>query len=195
MAINRVNTALLMILILILAACQQEAQVLPTLIPSPTVPEPTATPEATATPTNAPPTLPPTWTPTPTETYTPSPTDVIATSTPLDVPEQGLPPACETFAVNGGITQVQFPLGASPLVAWNPVDGAELYRVTLSDASGRILKDDIYIAETQYSFAPELFERDQVYGWTVIPLDAIGDQMCFPRGLELIPFVERRRSG
>lgn len=190
MQLNRAVPLIILSLLVILAACTQQAQELPTLIPTATIPEATNTPEPTPTETQAPPTLPPTWTPTFTETVVPTETEVFPTATPLDA-SGGLPEACNTFAVDGVNTQVEFEIGASPIVAWTPVEGAELYRVTLSDQFGRILKDDIYIAETQYQFSPDFFELNTVYGWSVIPLDAVGDQMCFPRGLELIPFRPR----
>jgi len=181
---------ILLSLLIVLAACTQQAQELPTLIPTATVPEATNTPEPTPTETQAPPTVPPTWTPTFTNTPEPTATEFIPTTTPLDA-SGGLPEACNTFAVDGVNTQVEFPIGASPIVAWTSVEGAELYRVTVSDQFGRIIKDDIYITETQYQLTPDLFELGTIYGWSVIPLDAIGDQMCFPRGLELIPFQPR----
>lgn len=193
-------TIFLIIPLLLLAACNQQES-LPTLVPTEPPPEPTATPpeveatEASEPPTavNTPvprtrPTLPPTFTPTPSETPTLTPTEVIPTATFFNPPPT-LPEGCSGFNVIFEQTDVEFPLGGSPTVSWTTVSGAPTYWVILESSSGRVLKDDIFIAETSYTFAADLFERGQLYGWKVLPLDAEGVQMCFQRGGELIPLV------
>lgn len=173
-----------------LSACNSSQSIeLPTLIASmePEI-QVTATTELTtevepilSTPTERA-TLPPTWTASPTEFVPPT---AIPTMTPFT--SKILSPACDTFAPDRENSDIEFVIGVSPRVSWTPVEGAVRYYVELSDINGVILTEDIYINETSYVFVDTLFKLGQFYGWTVYPIDANGDQMCYQRGLELIP--------
>lgn len=188
---KRLIITLLFASVMIISACSQEAQSLPTEVSFPTDVPPTETeeiiPTATATPAERS-TLPPTWTPTTEVTDTPIPTEteVVATVTPLPAPDT-VSTACDTFQANSELSTREFVVGESPVAAWTPVDGAVLYRVFLYDFNSRTLRDDIYTDQTSWTFDPNVFELGQNYIWAVWPLDSIGDQMCFERGLELLP--------
>jgi len=178
---------------MVVSACNQR-EALPTAMSLPTNVPPTEESEAqvvepTATRTPAPPsTLPPTWTFTPdvTETLIPTETEVLETSTPLPTPKS-VSSACDVFQADSERSTREFIVGETPVAAWTPVEGAVLYRVFLYNFNGKTLRDDIYTDQTSWSFDPNVFELGQNYVWAVWPLDSIGDQMCFERGLELIP--------
>lgn len=181
------------VLIVLITACSQGEE-LPTAIAFPTDEPPTEEPqaqevEATATNSPAPPsTLPPTWTFTPevTETLVPTETVVLETVTPLPSPKV-VSSVCDTFQADPELSTRQFIIGETPVAAWTAVEGAVLYRVFLYDFQGGTMRDDIYTDQTSWSFDPNVFELGQNYIWAVWPLDVIGDQMCFERGLEMIP--------
>ena len=123
-----------------------------------------------------------------TGTATPVPTEVIPTQTPFAVPNAGLPPECTGFDIIFAESTQTFQIGTSPKVTWRPVTGAVRYRVELGDVNGRIVKDDIFVAETTYSFDPSVFNpNSQLYTWSVYPINQAGDQMCFEVGGEMIP--------
>lgn len=183
------------VLMLIVTACGQPED-LPTAVAFPTDVPPTEDPEAqavevedvaTETPFVAS-TLPPTWTPTfePTETLIPTETEIPDTFTPQPTIE-ATPSVCDTFAADPELSTREFIVGETPVVAWTPVEGAVLYRVFLYRFNGRTMRDDIYTDLTTWSFDPNVFELGENYLWAVWPLDSIGDQMCFERGLELLP--------
>ncbi len=184
-------------LALLLVACNPaEEAPLPTLIPTlaeqPTQPPTVAPLTDTLTPDFTPTQeisneLPPTWTPTFTAMPSPLPASPTAEAT---VAIQELPETCNTFGTDLSRSQRTFPIGASPFVAWVPADGTQYYRVWVTDEFGRELFND-YIAETEINFPAELFQEDRRYGWNVFPVDEFGDQMCYRRGGELVPFVQR----
>lgn len=184
---------------LLLAACDTEEQALPTLRPLPT--EDISTPEpVTEAPTDTPiprPTLPPTWTPTPTETPETAVDEQGQTLATPPAVEPVVPavntisPACDAFLPDLAASSSTFIVGTSPIIAWTPVEGAAMYWIVLSDQNGLVVKDDIFIAETTYTFAADLFTAGNRYGWSVRPLNAAGIQMCYERGSELTPFVSR----
>lgn len=187
----RYTFALAVFAVSLLTACNNRSA-LPTV--APTLP---ATVQATTAATVAAPTelptlrptreLPPTWTPTPQPTETPTPTEVLVTNTPFS-PNAGLPPACSTFDIIQDQSTTNFQVGTSPTVTWKPVEGAIRYRVTLGDMNGRIVKDDIFIAETTFTFDPSFFKAEStVYTWSVYPINQAGDQMCFQVGGEMYP--------
>ncbi|MCB9451686.1 MAG: hypothetical protein H6672_09615 [Anaerolineaceae bacterium] len=189
MILKRVIAPLLVGVVVVAAACQPAAEVLPTLAPTLAQDAPTQEPTdvPTAQPTSPPPeraTLPPTWTPSPAAaTETPIP----ATETP--VPPVILPPsplaACATFGVDSR-NQTFFPLGSSPQVFWLPADGASSYRAALIDEFGEELLVD-YTIDPTYIFPSDLFERDKRYAWDVYPMDDLGQQMCISIGDEIFP--------
>ena len=181
---------IILVLGLVVSACSQ-AEALPTAIAFPTDPPPTETPDVTATLTATPisrSTLPPTWTFTPDVTDTPIATEIeiVDTPTPLPTPD-AVALACESFQADPERSTKEFIIGESPVAAWTAVDGAVLYHVFLFDFNGRTIKDQIYTEETSWTFDPNSFELGQNYVWAVWPLDSIGDQMCYERGLELLP--------
>lgn len=132
------------------------------------------------------PTLPPTFTPTTPPTDEPTATEVFVTASPF-VSAATADANCNTFATVFDQTTLQFVPGESPVVSWQPVVGAELYRVILSEVNGRIINDGIYVKETTYTFPASLFVSGVVYGWEVYPINARNDQMCFAVGQPLIP--------
>lgn len=181
------------IVVMVISACSQ-GDALPTAMSIPTDEPPTEEPQAqevepTATRTPAPPsTLPPTWTFTPevTETLIPTETEILETVTPLPSPK-AVSSVCDVFQADSERSTREFVVGETPIAAWTPVEGAVLYRVFLYNFNGKTMRDDIYTDQTSWSFDPNVFEFGQNYVWAVWPLDSIGDQMCFERGLELIP--------
>lgn len=197
--------ALMVVMIGVLVGCgAQPTEELPTVVPldsSPTV-EGELTPvdvapvgDASATPLRRP-TLPPpmaTETPTPTATTTstatpaPSATPVFVFATPN--------PDCVAFDVVYEQSTVSFEIGASPRAVWTPINGAQLYRLALRMSNGFVVNENIYVAETTYSFPPDLFVEGQTYGWDVYPINSAGDQMCFAVGAELIPRRSRLPAG
>jgi len=186
------------LLVLTVAACAPD-NALPTAVELPTnIPDITPTQEIgaeaapaespTPRPTRVRPTLPPPFTATPTPTETPTPTPDGPAATPV-APAAAEPlPVCDSFAVDFSESSLQFPIETQPRAAWTPVEGATSYWVRLSDDTGRLLRDDIFIAETFYDFDEDLFELGRVYAWTVAPRDAAGIQMCFAVGSEFQPF-------
>jgi hypothetical protein len=84
-------------------------------------------------------------------------------------------------------TQRDFPIGAAPVVAWTPVEGALTYRLALVDERGQEIRVE-FVGETSYQFPAELFELGKRYGWEVYPRDTLNVQMCFGVGGELLPF-------
>jgi len=192
---SKLMIIILFVLGLVMSACSQ-AEALPTAVSFPTDIPPTdepdvaevddITPTLTASPAERA-TLPPTWTNTPDVTETPIFTEVpLETNTPLPTPKT-VSSACDTFAVDDVRTTKEFIIEESPVAAWTAVDGAVLYHVFLYDFTGRTINDQIYTEETFWTFNPDHFELGQNYIWAVWPLDSIGDQMCFERGLELLP--------
>lgn len=204
--INKTLAFSVLILLIALVACAPQDDTLPTLAPLDVEPttEIEITPttidtaiDADITPTDVQadntsttfsrPTLPPTWTPLPESTEPPTETPVIPTITPFFPANNTLPAGCDTFAIDDENTTIRFNIGDSPTVVWTAVDGASQYRVGLTDATGLIIKDDIFLTETSYTFSADLFELGKFYGWTVYPLDVQNIQMCNFRGSELIP--------
>jgi hypothetical protein len=189
----RYTFALAVFAVTLLAACNN-TPALPTVAPTlavTTAPQVTATAVATegptATNTRGARELPPTWTPTPPATETPAPTVVIPSQTPF-VPSAEIPAACNTFDIVFAESTQKFQIGTAPKVTWTPVTGAVRYRVSVSDVNGRVVKDDIFIAETTYTFDPSLFSTDStIYAWSVYPINQAGDQMCFEVGGEMTP--------
>jgi hypothetical protein len=187
-----------MLVVVVLAACNPQApQELPTIIPENTaiptteIPAQSAevTPTATVTPPRARPTLPPTWTPLPSETPLPTETETPLPTPTFFQPTAALPEGCNVFQIDFERSSRDFRIGTAPTVYWVIVPEAVRYRVTLRTFQGVIIKDDIYLAETQYTFAADLFEQGVQYGWEVYPINALGDQMCFQRGGELYPVI------
>lgn len=184
----------LLLFSLLASACTQE-ETLPTLIPTAVPPTeempPTAesavesVPTATATQ-RVRPTFPPTFTPTPAPTDTPTATQVFPSPT-LFIQYATPNPACNTFDTIFEQSDYEFAVGVSPRATWRAVEGAQLYRLILKESNGRVINDQIYLAETTYTFPADLFEVGRSYGWEVYPINAQGDQMCFAVGLEMFP--------
>lgn len=189
-------------MVFLVSACGQSED-LPTAIVLPTSPptdeveevQSVEEPTATATPIVAP-TLPPTWTFTPDYSPTPLPTntEIPPTETPLPAPDT-VSPACDDFAADATLSTREFVIGEAPTAAWTSVEGAVLYRVFLYTFSSKVMRDDIYTDQTSWTFNPDEFELGENYIWAVWPLDAIGDQMCFERGLEMLPQRQPIGSG
>lgn len=184
-----------LVLVLVMAACAPEAQVLPTTIP--VSPTDEATPEPTVTPLNLQrATLPPTWTPSPAangEVQSQVTTDPAAQGTPAQQITQAptfLPATplevCAALGEDRTRNKRTFKLGESPQVFWIPVQGAASYSISLIDETGTIVHTD-YTAEPTFTFDATLFEQGKLYGWEVFPIDGIGQQMCLGRGAELFP--------
>ena len=182
--------------LLLLAACTNQQQTLPTLIPTPTTEATTTPPDQT--PTQEPtrriaPTFPPTWTPVgPTETSV----DIPATeaNAPAIVPTLPTPLAvCATFDEEVALNTRSFPIGSSPQVFWKAVEGAATYHIALvvvDPATPEALPEEVFadfVQDVSYTFPAELFEVDKFYGWEVYPVDSIGQQMCLSVGGELFP--------
>ena len=187
---NKWMIIIIVVMSLFVSACSQP-EALPTAVSFPTDVPPTDLPEMTATP--IPPTLgdratlPPTWTSTPDVTETPDFTETPnVTATDLPTPN-AVAQACENFEVDNELTTKEFIIGESPIAAWTQIDGAVLYHVFLYDFDGRTINDQIYTEDTFWEFNPDHFKLGQNYIWAVWPLNSIGDQMCFERGLELLP--------
>lgn len=206
MTVSRQPILQLIVIILLVSACGGgNDEPLPTAVEFPTDVSPTVEDvEAQAdevTPTEEPtrvsnPTLPPTWTytPEPSETPIPTATEIVDTATPYPTPRT-VSVACDTFSADPERATREFFPGEAPVAAWTAVDGAELYRVFLSTRTNRVIRNDIYTAETSFTFDPNSFEFGEFYLWAVWPLDSIGDQMCFERGGELIPLRPPVNSG
>lgn len=188
---------LLVVPLVLLAACSTQPQELPTLIPEPTTVPTTevpaqsveVTPNATPTSPLVRPTLPPTWTPPPSETPLPTETETLPATPTFFQPTAALPEGCNTFQIDFERSAREFRLGTAPTVSWVAVPESVRYRVSLRTISGVVIQDDIYIAETQYTFPADLFEQGVQYGWEVYPINSLGEQMCFQRGGELFPVL------
>lgn len=185
-------TLLLVISLLVLAACDQGTPVPPTAAVEAT-PEivPTATETVTPRPTLPRATLPPepSDTPTPTATLPPPPTLADATLPPQIEGVQPLS-VCDTFAVDLANTMIEFPLGTSPTVHWRPVEGAVGYRVRIYNVRNsevELSDQPLFTDQISYTFDGAFFESGESYGWDVYPVDAAQVQMCFPIGEALIP--------
>jgi hypothetical protein len=192
---NRWMIIIILVIGLVISACSSQAKVLPTVVAFPTdIPPteslPTVTPEVTVTLTATSAelsTLPPTWTFTPDVTETPIVAEEsLDTPTPLPTPSK-IELACESFQADSERSIKKFIIGESPVAAWTSVEGAVLYHVFLYDFDSKTINDQIYTDETFWTFNPDHFELGQNYIWAVWPLDSIGDQMCYERGLELLP--------
>lgn len=185
------NLAILVLMLLLLAACGDEQEnSLPTaaqLVEE----EPTPTreiaetveiaPTATARPRERP-TLPPTWTATPLPD-TPTPT---ITATPLPTIEIDNPPEeCGPFGPDTSVTDEEFTLGESPTIGWRSVETAGSYWVVIFDPNRSVIHER-FTEELSYIIPWEVFAAPVRYGWEVRPLDVEGIQMCDARGGRLI---------
>lgn len=183
--------------VLVLGACTQQEEALPTLIPTadvaptevPTI-APTQASEVVVVTQRVRPTFPPTFTPTVAPTDTPVPTQVFASPT-LFIQYATPNASCDTFDTIFEQSDYEFAAGVSPRATWRAVEGAELYRLILKESNGRVINDNIYIAETTYAFPSDLFLVGSSYGWEVYPINAAGDQMCFAVGLEMRPLRQQ----
>ena len=180
----------LTIVAIAVAACAQQQQVVqPTAEP---ILE--ATTEVPVTPATATPiqraTLPPTWTPLPESSSMPLEPPTATTEPPIDLQSDAavpdLPEACDTFGPDENRLSRTYRVGEDVPVYWTPVEGAEVYSVSLTGEDGNVIFTD-YTAETGYVFASDLFEDGALYGWQAHPVDNLGQQMCFARGAELFP--------
>jgi hypothetical protein len=132
------------------------------------------------------PTLPPTWTPTP----------ELAGAIPEETPSSanaGFQPAekptlevCGPFRDDRSRYDPEFDLGSDVTVAWVPVESATNYRIRLTDENDAELFFAV-TTESSFTFSGDLFESVQRYGWSVYPMDALEQQMCFDAGGELFP--------
>lgn len=178
---------LLMMVFLMLAACET-LQPAPVALPSETpIPAASATPPATPTPIQRA-TLPPTWTPQGVVTFTPLPTLIPPANVTQEPPrvEATLPESCNAFGPDLSQTLRTYRPGQDVTVYWIRVPEARFYYVALLDENGRVVLED-YTAETQFVFPADLFQAGKPYGWQVYPINAIGNQMCFTQGAELFP--------
>jgi len=206
---------MLVLMAVLLSACggdaPEEPEAAPTDEPPTVAPEAEATADAlpptqTLTPTETAdlpptipperPTLPPTWTPTVTLAPTETPdmaeaTDeagaqiVVTTPTRTPVFQPTQPPSCRDFAVDSQATIRNFFLGETPVVAWLPVDEAALYRVTVIDETDTELYE-VLVDGNETSIPAETFPQAGFYAWQVIPLNALGLDLCLQRGDMLI---------
>ena len=186
----RERTLLFIVVLVFLAACQQQA-VVPTL--APTIAAPTATPEEMVTeppPPTARPraTLPPTWTPASEVTNTPLPTAVPAGNdagsqnvAPVVVPT--LPEACNAFEPDLNRNTRTYRSGEDPTVYWIPVEGAEYYSVSLTDENGDVIFTD-YTAD----FGVYVLDRSH-RGWQPVWLGGVSYQCP---GRSDVPDTRRR---
>jgi len=145
----------------------------------------TNTPFPTQVPPPSPPprfTLPPTFTPTPAPTLTPTPEPTSEGPTPI--PDRAFE-GCDGFGVDFELSQEQFVLGESPLIAWTPVAGADAYRVYVRDQF-ESERTEQTIRETSLQINPDVFTLRGRYSWTVEPLDSFGIQICPGRGESLL---------
>lgn len=179
------------ILCLLVTACAQQQEVLPTLVPTFTTEPPPQAETATPLPTQIPaqdverPTLPPTWTPT-TEPATPAlaPTATFDQNLAQGIPAYADTGACDVFRADLSRSPSEVTVGSSVQVFWGAVVGVTVYQITLFDGLGAPLqKADVM--DTTYTFTPDVFEGPGLYAWEVIPYDANGLGMCPPRGSEL----------
>lgn len=170
----------------LLAACTPaEPTATPTLTPTVTLtPTETHTPVPTPTPIVRA-TLPPTWTPVPTEAPSATPTEPAITNTPFNQ-GRGAAPSCRDFEVFSNDTPQEFTASEGITVYWSAPEGAELYRLFLFGDRGRVIRDEIYVDTTSYTFEPSLFTPGQLYVWEIYPIDVTGQQMCFSIGYEIL---------
>lgn len=185
--------ALLMVGMLLLAACAQEEVVIPTLIPTPTpevIEAPVEVEQPTAAPTDVPvdrPTLPPTWTP----TDEPSPT-AIPTQTPDPTIEELISVVetdeCRDFGEDAERNPNEVFIGAPITVFWIDLPTAFEYEVTLFDQRGFPIHQGT-TEEASYTFPEDLFEGNQLYGWHALPRDFNSVPRCPPRGGEFRTLV------
>lgn len=177
------------LVVVLLVGCQeQQVEPLPTLMPTP---DPaTETPFPTEAPTPTPlqrPTLPPTWTPSPAPTETEASVQVVPPVNPIELPAgQATLEVCGVFRADRSRYDPAFRLGGDATVAWMPVSTAVGYRVAVVDEFDLELFVD-YTAETTFTFQADLFERNKRYGWSVYPIDGLGQQMCISVGGQLFP--------
>jgi len=192
-------------MILMMAACRQQAA--PEITPTPTLAVEASTSVPTTTAIERA-TLPPTWTPalsytpsitvtpsitltpsrTPSLTLTPSPTltfTVTYTPSPnatdFALLSQPLTPECANFGLDTTTTSSQFKLGAPATVGWTSVSTAAIYIVRLYDANQVTLVTD-KTTDTTYTFSAAQIPTVETYAWTVAPLDGDGVQICPSRG-------------
>jgi len=106
------------------------------------------------------------------------------------VPGADLPAGCKTFDIIYAESTNKFQVRTAPKIAWVPVEGAVRYHIELGDVNAKMIKDDIYVAETTYTFDPDLFRAESsLYTWSVYPINQAGDQMCFAVGGEMYPSI------
>ncbi len=175
---------LLVIVGLLLAACDQNSptQEIPTLVPQ----DPTPTAENLESTERPPrPTLPPTWTPT-SPPDTPTPIETVTEAVVEQVIDATPRPECANFGPDMSVSEENFALGRMPTVSWTAVPNAQLYWLVLTDINGTEVHE-AFIAETSYTFPADIFRGPMRYGWEVRPLDAAGIQMCIGRGATLLP--------
>jgi hypothetical protein len=122
---------------------------------------------------------------------------VAATNTPEPTSEanqlqdtQSGPPTplevCANFGEDRTLNKRTYTFGADAQVYWTSVQGAAYYSISLVDETGTPILTD-YTSETTFVFTADLFEKGKLYGWEVIPVDSLGQQMCLGRGAELFP--------
>ncbi len=170
-------------------------------------PTPTPTPVAVATdtplapsetplviPTRQP--LPPTWTPGGAARESGGP----ATATRLPItpnPTATLPADCTSFRADYDRIGDTFVVGSSPVLYWEPVEGAPEYRVEVFDPEG----EPVWVTyvpgdSSEYAIPAEVLAVDEqamgtgvmlVFGWEVTPVDGQQAQYCPSAGGELIP--------
>jgi hypothetical protein len=181
--------------LIVVAACTNQQQALPTLIPSSTAPPTTEVSEQT--PTTEPtrrvaPTFPPTWTPE-AATETPAGTPTTEAAPVIEVTLPTPLAACATFLEDVARNQRSFAIGESPQVFWTAVQGASAYHIALvsvDPATPEALPGEVFgdfTSDTNYTFPAELFQTGRLYGWEVYPVDGVGQQMCLSLGAELFP--------
>lgn len=191
---KQIMCGLWMTCVVLISACTPTTEIgLPTLAALPT--EGVNSVEVASTQIDAPvvrprSTLPPTFTPSPEPTEAqptpilePTLTRLPVTSPPRESDER---PECANFKVDYENSDREFTIGTSPHVQWSAMPNATSYLLKLGDETGVVLRDDIYVTDTSYSFDSAQFKVGVAYAWSVYPIDAIGDQMCYVRGAELM---------
>lgn len=166
------------LIVFAIAGCTPQAEVLPTLIPSP---QPAASATSTVIPTTSPtevpvdrPTLPPTWTPVVEASATPVP----PTNTP--VPAYTAIPtlvACASFDIDREKSAATFSADQPAQVYWTAVQGAARYRIRVIDGFNNEVFAD-YSVDPTYIFKPGSLEAGKRYAWKVYPEDSLSRQMC-----------------
>lgn len=165
-----------MTVLILLAACAQQASP-PTAVPQATVTRaPTQTPEPTPTPLTRR-TLPPSWTP-----VVPTPTiDFV----PLARDATNVPRLCDGFAPDIERSYTTFVINGNAEVYWTRIPAATLYRVRLYDPSGAIIFE-VDTAEDVFVFPENLLTQTELYAWEVFPMNDRREQMCQPVGSIMI---------